>query len=255
MNVIRMYLNYHQISKLTDLDETVLCFAFGGDYVRDGTNFAEWNQWMSDHELITSPKGRILPLIPARGNHEATGPLYDEVFCEAGEPDQNWYVMQIGPRIGLVTLNSQISEEGEQLAFIRGALPELRAKSRWLVAQYHIPLYPSVKYKGAPPFKMRWIEEFDKVNLDLAVESDGHTLKRTYLMRADKKDPTGTLYIGDGGYGAPPRKPRPQDYHAFTKYEKAFYFIVEFNKDQLNYNCVTIDGTIVDMFSVKPKTK
>ena len=100
---------------------------------------------------------------------------------------------------------------------------------------------------------MRWITEFDKVNLDLAVESDGHMLKRTHLMRGDKIDPTGTLYVGDGGYGAPPRKPQPKDYHAFTKYEKAFYFIVEFHQDVLRYNCVTIDGTIIDTFSVKPK--
>ena len=253
INVIRMYLNHHQIAKLTDLDASVLCFAFGGDYVRDGTNFPQWNQWMSDQELITSPKGRILPYIPARGNHEAAGPLYEEIFDGAGEPGKNWYATQIGPRLGLLTLNSQVNGEGEQLKFISKTLAAMSKTNRWTAAQYHLALYPTAKYKGAPAFKMKWIAEFDKAGLAIAVESDGHVLKRTHLMRGNKKDPNGTLYVGDGGYGAPPRRPRPKDYHAFTKYEKAFYFIVEFHPDRLTYNCVSIDGKIVDTFTVKPK--
>lgn len=255
INVIRMFLNFHRVATLVETNSTLLCFAFGGDFVREGTSFSEWDQWMSDFELTTSKSGRVLPLLPARGNHEATGPLYDEIFEGAGEPAKNWYSTQVGPKIGIITLNSQADGEGEQLEFLKERLPALHKQNRWLIAQYHVPLYPSVKYKPAPAFKPKWLEVFDACDLDLGVESDGHTLKRTHLMRGDKIDPAGTLYIGDGPYGAPPRKPEPQPYHAFTKYEKAFFYAAQFGLTNMSYQAINIDNQIVDSFSLKARPR
>ncbi len=257
VNVIRMYLNFNVVSKFVEANDHILCFVFGGDYIHDGTSFAQWDQWMSDHELITSASGRVLPLIPARGNHEMVGPLYCEIFDGAGDCGNDWYATQVGPQLGIVTLNSQVTNEKveEQHAFMKKTIPELRKNSRWLVAQYHIPLYPTAKYKVAPPFKPQWLEIFDANNVDLAVESDGHTLKRTHLMRGDVPDPTGTLYIGDGGYGAPQRSPRPQSYHAFTSAQKAFIFVVDFCPDKMFYQCFNIDSQVVDSFALDPKKK
>ena len=38
------------------------------------------SRWMSDHELTVGPNGRLLPIIPARGNHDG-GKLFNEIFA------------------------------------------------------------------------------------------------------------------------------------------------------------------------------
>ena len=47
---------------------------------------------------------------------------------------------------------------------------------------------------------------FDKYHIDIALESDGHCMKRTAPIRHGKKDPTGIVYVGEGGLGVGQRK-------------------------------------------------
>ena len=54
-----------------------------------------------------------------------------------------------------------------------------------------------------PPF----FSLFDKYNIDIALESDGHCMKRTVPIRDSKKDPTGIIYVGEGGLKVGQRKP------------------------------------------------
>lgn len=254
-HIIRMFLNFHLVAKLADSDPNALCFAFDGDYVHNGRDFGQWNQWMSHHELTTSPKGRVLPFIPARGNHEAEGPLYDEVFDGAGKPMQNWYALQIGPKIGFVTLNTCTDGLGEQLEFLRKVLPEMNRKNRWIIVQYHVPMYPTAKYKVALGCKPQWTAEFERNGVDLCVEADSHTLKRTHPLRGDKPDSAGVVYVGDGGYGAPPRKPIESPLLAFAKYEKAHFAVLECGAEQMVYKAISIDNQVVDTCIFKPRTR
>lgn len=183
----------------------LLAFIHGGDYVMDGRRWWQWRLWLSHHEVCTAPDGRLLPVVPARGNHD-WGLLYDEVFDDPGGREKNFGAIALGPELAVVTLNTNISTAGEQAEWMESALPRLRASHRWLFVQYHRPMWPALKAPSEA--KGLWVPLFEKSDVDLVMESDGHALKRTVPIRDDKFDPTGVTYIGEGGLGAPLRRPR-----------------------------------------------
>ena len=110
----------------------------------------------------------------------------------------------LSPQVAIVVLNSMYSVEGDQKEFLEKELANLKKKKvRFQMAAYHIPLYPAIKkaHRG----KRAWVPLFEKYNIDLGLESDGHCIKRTVPIRGDKKADDGIVYLGEGGYGAPQR--------------------------------------------------
>lgn len=192
------------IASLAERNPSIVCFAHGGDYVNTGSSFNQWTQWMSDHELTTGRDGRLLPIVPARGNHDH-GVLFEETF---GFPsgDNNYFAINVGPQVRLVTLNTEISAGGEQKKWLESELETARKKDRFVVVQYHRPAYPAVKRPSSA--KQHWVPLFEKYDVDLVCEADGHNIKRTVPIRGDKQDPTGIVYIGEGGLGVPQRVPK-----------------------------------------------
>jgi Purple acid Phosphatase, N-terminal domain/Calcineurin-like phosphoesterase len=193
------------ISGFVAREEQLVAFVHGGDYVTDGKIWGQWKLWLSHHELCTTEDGRLLPIVPARGNHDR-GVLYDEVFDDPGGAGLNYGSTRIGASLAIVTLNTNISTAGGQALWMEARLPELRAENRWLLAQYHRPMWPALK--SPSPAKPLWVPLFEANDIDLVMESDGHVLKRTVPIREGKFDPTGVTYIGEGGLGAPLREPR-----------------------------------------------
>jgi len=192
------------MASLTEEHPEVIAFAHGGDYIYDGRVWPQWKTWLSQQELCTTSAGRVLPIVPVRGNHDV-GPLYDEIFDEPGGALRNYYVAQLSPEVALVTLNTEISTAGDQAAWLEDRLEELRGANRWLLAQYHRPAWPAVKTPGAA--RASWVPLFEEHDVDLVLESDGHVVKRTVPIRDGKHDPTGVTYIGEGGLGVPQRTP------------------------------------------------
>ena len=193
------------IGQLADKHPELIAFAHGGDYIIWGKFWAHWRVWLSQNELTTSPTGRVLPMIPTRGNHEP-GPIFDEVFDNPGAEGLNYYSTDLSPEVSLLTLNTEISAAGDQAVFLEAELARLRPERRWLLAQYHRAIYPAVKDPAAA--KPHWVPLFERYNLDIALESDGHAVKRTVPIRDEAKDSTGVIYIGEGGLGVPQRDPR-----------------------------------------------
>ncbi|MFT4540744.1 MAG: hypothetical protein ACI841_001214 [Planctomycetota bacterium] len=192
------------MAELAQEDPDVLAFAHGGDYIFNGRNWPMWSTWLSQQELSTTVDGRVLPIVPVRGNHDV-GPLYDEIFDSPGGGGKNYYVTQLGQRVALITLNSEISTAGNQAVWLEDQLASLRLENRWLLAQFHRPVYPAVKQPGVA--KASWVPLFEDFDLDLVLESDGHVAKRSVPIRDEKHDPTGVTYIGEGGLGVPQRVP------------------------------------------------
>jgi hypothetical protein len=192
------------MAKLLEESPQIVAFAHGGDYIYDGRRWPMWSTWLSHHELTTTAAGRVLPIIPVRGNHDI-GPLFDEVFDAPGGSGHNYYTTRIGSQVALVTLNSEISTAGDQAVWLEEELETLRPSKRWLLAQYHRPAYPAVKTPGS--CKASWVPLFERFDVDLVLESDGHVVKRTVPIRDEKHDPTGVTYIGEGGLGVPQRVP------------------------------------------------
>ncbi|QDU67474.1 metallophosphoesterase family protein [Engelhardtia mirabilis] len=182
-----------------------MALSHGGDYVMYGDQWELWSQWLGHNELCTTETGRVLPILPTRGNHDF-GTLFDEVFDDPGGRGLNYYRSRLSSDVSLVTLNSQISVAGDQLTWLESELEAANHDSRWLLTNYHRPLYPAVKAPG--PAKPFWAPLFDRYGVDIALESDGHCIKRTEPIRADALDPAGVIYVGEGGLGVPQRTPR-----------------------------------------------
>lgn len=198
------------IGTLVEESPEILAFGHGGDFVFTGTLWSQWDEWLTDLEFSTTGDGRLLPIIPTRGNHD-WGPLFDEVFDTPGGTDQNWYTTELGQGLALVTLNTNVSLAGNQETWLAGELRRLRPHSRWLLASYHQPAFPAVKLPGLA--RVVWVPLFEAFDVDLVLESDGHVIKRTLPIRDETADPTGVVYVGEGGLGAPQRVPRTRRWY------------------------------------------
>ncbi|CAD77641.1 conserved hypothetical protein-putative phosphatase [Rhodopirellula baltica SH 1] len=231
-----------------DLSDDILALAHGGDYIVTGKKMELWSMWLSDHELTTSSDGRLLPIIPARGNHDKGKP-FNEVFGFA-EDDLNYYGINLSPQVRFTTLNSETSTAGDQAQWLKAELKASRDSNRWLLTQYHRPVYPAVKTPGAG--LVSWVPLFEQYNVDLVCEADGHNIKRTVPIRDGKSDETGVVYIGEGGLGVPQRTPKTDRWFLESPGmadQGHHVFVLKFTKEALHGTCLLLDGTIRDQFT------
>ncbi|MDX1680972.1 MAG: metallophosphoesterase family protein [Akkermansiaceae bacterium] len=237
------------IADMAAEDESILALIHGGDFVKVGFHRSPWLVWMSQHELTTTPEGRVLPIIPAQGNHDG-GPLIREVF-PVNERGDFWYTTTLGKDLAVITLYTSSSLGGTQGEWLEKELKRLRPQTKWLLANYHRPIYPAVK---GPKHTKLLAPLFEKYNLDLACESDGHCIKRTVPIRDGKKDPTGVTYIGEGGLGVGQRDPMGQ--HWYLKdggvVGKGHHLMrLDFTDETLRIRTIMLGGEVFDDHSLK----
>jgi len=198
---------------------------FDGDFISTALSEEQWDEWFDDwHEQLITSDGRRIPVVPAIGNHEVHGgylqtrdkaPFYFNRFV-APEP-RNYYVLEFGPDMVLVTLDTDhITEVTQQTEWLDRTLEAYKDK-RWKLVQYHVAAWPSVRdFEGELPSKIRehWIPVLEKHDVDLVIEAHDHAYKKTVPIRNNRQDDqNGIIYIGDGGWGAPVRETKnPEDY-------------------------------------------
>ncbi len=241
-----------RIRKLANQDEQALAFAHGGDYIASGRSWSQWSAWLTDWELTVGPGNRLLPIVPARGNHDK-GPLFNEVFDFPAE-DQNYYALDLTPQIRLINLNTNISHGGDQRTWLAEELSSSRSKHRWLVVNYHRPAFPAVKASGAA--LQHWVPLFEKYHVDLVLESDGHTIKRTAPIRNGKIDPTGVRYLGEGGLGVPQRRPDGSRWYfqGDGKVGRGHHVqVLHFAQESLQAETILLSGQTFDSVTLKPR--
>lgn len=182
----------------------ILALSHGGDFVVDGPQLELWLAWLTHYELTTTEAGRLLPIVPTRGNHDMGLP-FNQVFAFPRD-SENYYAISFGNTLRLATLNTEVSTAGDQRQWLADELAAHRWQHRWYVAQYHKPAFPAVKIpSGALP---HWVPLFDEYSVDLVCEADGHVIKRTPPLKNLKVDPAGVVYIGEGGLGVGQRTPK-----------------------------------------------
>ncbi len=241
-----------RIAEQANSDSKVIAFAHGGDYIVTGSKWEQWRLWLSQHELTTQEDGRVLPIIPTKGNHDG-GKIYFEVF-DLEEKTKRWHTTMLGKDVALVTLDTNSPAGGPQEEWLEAELKRLRPAVRWLLVQYHRPMYPAVKgpARHAPIF----CPLFDKYNVDIALESDGHCMKRTVPIRNGKKDPTGIVYVGEGGLGVGQRKTHADRWYLKDggKSGSAHHVMrLDFNPDELRVRFILMDGSAWDDHTIKAR--
>lgn len=190
-----------------------LFVAFTGDMInRD--NAVEWTDWLDDWQLTIDENGRLIPIAPHRGNHEARA---DSVPSHFGMPKDSYAAFNVGGDLfRYYILNSQIPADGSQGRWLTSDLRKNAKGVTHLVAGYHKPMRPHTSGKplGRNPYK--WAETFYDAGFDLVLESDSHVMKRTLPLKPDSggeggfkaapDDPKATIYVGEGCWGAPLRR-------------------------------------------------
>ena len=264
------------IAELVKKDPKIMGVVHGGDYVISGQSWRQWRTWLSHNELLTLPDGRVIPIVPTLGNHDG-GPLFYDVFnlkknapgteiaktAVAGNESKGrqkttrsyWQTTSFGGGVNIVTLDTNYSALGPQEKWLEKQLSALRPKSSWLLTNYHRPLYPAVKVE--PSHKKTFVPLFEKYNVDVALESDGHCIKRTAPIRNEKIDPTGVTYIGEGGLGVGQRQPKADLWFLKGGLVGAGHhvMVLDFQKEHLEIKVVLMNGSIKDTFQLKARSQ
>lgn len=252
-HVARCRVNLRMAQLLEKLPD-IIALNHGGDYIQSGKSWRHWRLWLSHHELTTLKDGRVLPVIPTRGNHDL-GPLIFEVFGLKKPADRLhfWHTIQLPGRTHLVTLDTNYSAKGAQEAWLKQQLATLRPKSTWLITNYHRPLQPAVKSPAAQTAV--FVPLFEKYNVDLACESDGHCIKRTVPIRNGKEDPTGVVYIGEGGLGVGQYRPKPERWYLQGGYVSRGHHVMllDVTSQSMKISTILLNGKVVDQTELKPR--
>jgi PKD repeat protein len=200
----------------------------GGDFTNSNNN-SEWSQWLTDWELTYSNDTidgyaykRIYPLISTHGNHEDND---ISTICKMFGVDANrnnscsandtYYSVDVSPLLRVYTLNSQFQEQSSTLQnaqnnWLSSDLHANGSNATWRFAQYHKPMFPHSTSKSDNPALFRWWAQlFYDYAMNVVVESDTHITKLTDVVAPNgstfSKANSGTVYVGEGSWGAPAR--------------------------------------------------
>ena len=189
------------------------CVMFGGD-MTGSDNDVQWKTWFEDWQMTINSDGQMFPIIPARGNHEYSNGTIMKLF---DAPNSNlYYGLTFGGNLlRTYTLNSMIAPGGNQREWLQKDLKQ-NQDVIWRFAQYHHPIRPHTGRKSDKQAQYNsWARLFYDYQVQLVVECDAHVCKSTYPIRPTYKgnhdmgfirdDERGTVYVGEGCWGAPLR--------------------------------------------------
>ena len=196
---------------------------FNGDFCSgNGTDPGRWHTWLKDwHELATTPDGRMIPVFPVHGNHENgdhanLNYIFDSPYQD-NDSTRIYYSVSFGGNFfHMIALNSEIDEGGVQRSWLENNLKE-HQNFRLKIAGYHKPFWPHTSRKSENGYQYnQWAHLFYDYGLDLSLDGDSHMSKITYPLRPDstdansfmgfvRDDERGTMYVGEGSWGAFPR--------------------------------------------------
>lgn len=217
-----------------------------------------WLEWLIawKKQMVTS-QGRLIPIIPAIGNHDVkkrhshepeSAPFFYALF-----PLPGYSALDFGSYLSLFLLDSGHTHpiEGAQTEWLEKALHD-RQNIPHRIAIYHVPAYPSVRdfhNDASAAVRKYWVPLFEKFHLNTAFENHDHAYKRTWPIRNGKRDPSGVLYIGDGGWAVakprPTRNPSKTWYLANAKASRNIVLVILHGQHR-HFIAYDDDGNIID---------
>ena len=227
-----------------------LAILFSGD-MTDMCTAREWQQWLDDWQLTITSDRRLIPIIAARGNHETSNSILEDLF-DIPSPDA-WYALSFGgDLLRVYTLNSLAPIPGRQTRWLTDDLQQHGEAFTWRIAQYHYPIRPHTRRKKERLDQLEaWAGLFHQHKVQLAQESDSHVAKITWPIRPGKgpesyegfvrDDQEGTVYIGEGSWGAPLRP--ADDDKPWTRASGSFHQFnwLCFHSDRLEVRVIQAD--------------
>ncbi len=208
---------------------------FDGDMTA-GDSDREWQNWFDDWQLTIGSDGRLFPVIVARGNHEMNNETLVKLF-DIPVPEVYYGLTFARDLLRVYTLNSLIAPGGDQKGWLERDL-QVNSNLVWRFAQYHHSIRPHTARKTEKDeLLFHWAQLFYRHRVQLVLESDAHVVKWTWPIRPSldpgsaegfvRDDERGTVYIGEGCWGAPLRdandpKPWTRDLGSFNQFKWIF---------------------------------
>ncbi len=227
------------------------CVMFGGDFTENDFP-REWQDWLDDWQLSIAEDGRITPIIVTRGNHESSNRSLIDLFDMRAAG--GFYATTLGgDLLRIYTLNTLIPVGGDQRDWLESDLRIYGQNATWRIGQYHFPMRPHTQRKPEKNDQVaHWAPLFLKYSMDLVVECDAHVVKSTWPIRPDngrgssegfiRDDQQGTVYVGEGCWGAPLRnndddKPWTRASESFNQFSWIFV-----DKEKIEVRIIQTDG-------------
>lgn len=221
-----------------------------------------WDKWFAAWDkFMVTPSGHTIPMVLAVGNHETRGgfaarPEAAPYFYHFFKQDRmGYFTRHFGPEVVVYVLDSGHTnpQGGAQAKWLAQQMKET-AQIRHRFALYHVPCYPSYAGAFSGPYsaggRKHWVPLFDRYQLTAAFENHYHTFKRTKPLRNNKVDPKGTVYLGDGCWGRPPRKVKPRkDWYDDVIASRRHVWLVDVKGENVTYRAMDPHGRIFDSYS------
>jgi acid phosphatase type 7 len=227
-------------------------------------------------ETMVTKDGRMIPVLPAIGNHEVHGDTYQirggsplrgmspdralffyTLFAFPGRPGYN--ALDFGNYLSVVALDSFHTNPvpGPQTDWLREALAK-RRNVPFVVPIYHVPGYPSHRTFAGPvsvAVRANWVPLFDEFGVRFVFENHDHAYKVTHPLRAGEKHPAGTRYLGDGAWAVVTRETTPLDKAPYLEraMSKNHVFVVTLHPDRADFTAVDQEGKEFDRFTIPAK--
>lgn len=228
---------------------------FSGDFVVDGWEDDLWDNFFKhmDETWIT-PTGDMIPVVPARGNHDTGSENYVERFALPG--NEYWYSLNIGSDIHIVVLDSEagIEEFNEQTEWLKQDL-EQHKDYPWKIVLFHRNVFRNYHEEWLAAFN-NWVPLFDEYNVDLVIQGHSHNYVRSNPVNwtISRTEPQsdynqGTLYLVSGGWGAPLYEPVDGWWVAYNTSQYHFTLIDLDTDGTLTLQAINERGEVFDQLS------
>jgi hypothetical protein len=230
----------------------------------EGWELDRWRTFLKEwRSQMVTPEGLLIPILVVVGNHDIKATalnqreehfLFYELFAME-EKGRSYRIFDAGNYLSLFLLDSGHSYtiSGQQTQWLRETL-SARENTPYKMAVYHIAGYPSVyPYLGSVPTEIRaqWAPLFERYHLNVAFEHHNHAYKRSHPIKADRIDPEGVVYMGDGSWGAAPRKPKKLWYLDCVARTNAVC-LVTLNGEKSTVEAFSLQGKVIDSAMTLP---
>jgi hypothetical protein len=239
----------------------------GGDiaYANDMlTNYTRWDVWLDYWQTnMITPAGYTIPMVLAIGNHETKSRMpraltnaqfFFRYFAQ--DRERSYFSRTFGKNLAIFLLDTgHVAPHDEDQAVWLDAQLTAHRDVPHKFAVYHVPLYPSHRVFDVPGSifgRKVWLPIFDKHHLTAAFENHDHVFKRTHLLRDNKLDPNGTLYLGDGCWGMGARPvPAERRWYEVKAASLQHFWCVDVKRSSVEYRAVSKEGKVFDVYPPK----
>jgi len=250
---------------------------FTGDFIWNGevqTGSDTWDNWLGAmYKYWRTDGNRLIPIIPAIGNHELVYPAPSDYKPETHASnyymlfnlpeDERWYSLNWGPDLHIVILDDEIGWTGseswnDQLDWLKQDLLE-HWDDTWKIAAAHRPAFTSGHYSGDTKVQTYWIPEFDLYHVDLYFSGHDHNYTRThpinYSISTENYQPSpenGTIYMVSAGWGAPLYGGSPRWWTAYGPDARYHFTLVDvYENGTLHLRPVSLGGDDFDELTIQ----